>query len=178
MLRNLSLIALLVTVACDGKPVQATPAARRTLADSADQVMYNATTTITANGAKRGDITGDTVATFDQMTRVAVLQMRVQFATPLGRPLALLTAPVGLYSVTTGVLRTQRGGDVTIQSDTARRRITTTAVMYDAATNQISGDNAFVATSGSRTMRGTGFTADPGLFSIKCKSSCQGTLGP
>lgn len=177
MVRNLSLLALFATVACDGKSGQVKPRVP-TLADSADQVMYNAKTTITANGVRRGEVSGDTIATFDQLTRFVIVKMQAQFATPLGRPLARISAPVGHYSLATGMLDTKRGGGVIIQSDTTRRRIETRDIVYDAAKNQISGDSAFTATAGSRKMSGVGFTADPGLFSVKCKSRCQGTLGP
>ena len=175
MLRNLYVLALLAIVACDGKPVQAnvrTP----TLVDSADQVMFNGKTTITANGVRRGEISGDTIATFDQLTRFTIIRMQVQFATPLGRPLSRLTAPVGRYSLITGAITSRRGDPVVIQSDTARRSIATKWIVYDAAKNQLTSDSSFTATAGSRKMTGQGFTADPGLFSIKCKSKCVGSL--
>src|SRR5574338_362988 len=77
MPRNLYILALLATVACDGKPVQV-PVRTPTLVDSADQVMFNGKTTITANGVRRGEISGDTVATFDQLTRFTFIKMQVQ----------------------------------------------------------------------------------------------------
>ena len=175
MLRNLYILALLATVACDGKPVQ-TNLRPPTLVDSADQVLFNGKTTITANGVRRGEVSGDTIATFDQLTRFTIIRMQVQFATPLGRPLARLTAPVGRYSLITGAITTRRGDPALIQSDTARRNITTKWVVYDAAKNQLSSDSTFTATAGSRKMTGQGFTADPGLFSIKCKARCVGSL--
>jgi hypothetical protein len=175
MLRNLYVLALLATVACDGKPVQTT-LRTPTLVDSADQVLFNGKTTITANGVRRGEISGDTIATFDQLTRFTIIKMQVQFVTPLGRPLARLTAPVGRFSLRTGAITTQRGISVLIESDTARRRMFATNVVYDAAKNQISSDAAFILTAGTRKSTGTGFTADPGLFSVKCKSQCQGSL--
>ena len=175
MLRNLFVLALLATVACDGKPVQAT-LRNPTLVDSADQVLFNGKTTITANGVRRGEISGDTIATFDQLTRFTIIKMQVQFVTPLGRPLARLTAPVGRFSLRTGAITTQRGTSVVIESDTARRRMFATNVVYDATKNQLSSDAAFIVNAGNRKSTGTGFTADPGLFSIKCKSQCQGSL--
>ena len=65
---------------------------------------------------------------------------------------------------------------VLIQSDTSRRRIDAKAVTYDAEKNQLSSDSTFTATVGARRMTGQGFTADPGLFSVKCKARCVGSL--
>jgi hypothetical protein len=175
MLRNLYCLALLATVACDGKPVQVatrTP----TLVDSADQVLFNGKTTITANGVRRGEISGDTIATFDQLTRFTIIKMKVQFVTPLGRPLAEMSTAVGRYSLRSGAITTQRGTSVLIQSDTAGRRMFAKDVTYDAAKNQISSNSDFVLTTGNRKTTGTGFTADPGLLAIKCKSDCKGPL--
>ena len=176
MRRNLCVLALLATVACDGRPVQTT-VSKPTLVDSADQVLFNGKTTITADGVRRGEISGDTIATFDQLTRFTIIKMQVQFVTPLGRPLAQMSAPVGRYSLRTGAITTQRGASVLIQSDTARRRMFATNVTYDAGKNQISSNDAFILTTGTnRKTTGTGFTADPGLFAIKCKAQCQGPL--
>lgn len=175
MLRNLYCLALLATVACDGKPVQATTRTP-TLVDSADQVLFNGKTTITANGVRRGEISGDTIATFDQLTRFTIIKMKVQFVTALGRPLAEMSTAVGRYSLRTGAITTQRGTSVLIQSDTAGRRMFAKDVVYDAARNQISSNSEFVLTTGNRKTTGTGFTADPGLLAIKCKSDCKGPL--
>jgi hypothetical protein len=175
MLRNLYLLALLATIACDGKPVQ-TITRPPTLVDSADQVMFNGKTTITASGVRRGEIAGDTIASFDQLTRFTIIKMQVQFVTPLGRPLGRLTAPVGRYSLITGAITTRRGDPVVVQSDTARRNIATKWIVYDATNNQLTSDSSFLATAGTRKMSGVGFTADPGLFSIKCKARCVGSL--
>jgi hypothetical protein len=152
----------------------ATDAAARAAADSAEQVMYHASTIITMNGLRRGSITADTVKTYDALTRFGFRRMEVQFTTSLGRPLALLTAPGGEYSLARSSVHTT--GPVTIVSDTSGRRMTGTAVRFDAATNQLTSDSAFSATAGSRKLSGVGFTADPGLFTVKCLSRCTGSL--
>ena len=175
MLRNLYFLALLATVACDGKPVQA-PVRAPTLVDSADQVLFKGKSTITANGVRRGEISGDTIATFDQLTRFTIINMQVQFVTPLGRPLGRLSVAVGRYSLITGAITSRRGDPAVVQSDTARRMLATKWIVYDAAKNQLTSDSSFLAQAGTRKMTGVGFTADPGLFSIKCKSKCVGSL--
>jgi hypothetical protein len=67
---------------------------------------------------------------------------------------------------------------VTITSDTTRRRIDGAAVHYDVSSDRFSSDSAFVATAGPRKLTGVGFTADPGLFAVKCLQRCTGSLGP
>lgn len=160
--------------ACDSQRIADEAARRAAAADSAEQVMYRASTVITTNGARRGTISGDTVATYDALTRFRFRPMQIQFVSSLGRPLARLTAPSGEYSLEKNLVQTS--GAVTIVSDTTGRRIQTSAVRYDAATNQLVSDSAFTATAGSRKLSGTGFTTDPGLFSVKCVNQCSGSL--
>ena len=165
----------LTSVACTSQSTSAAPQ-QRTAADSADQIMYNTRMILTSNGIRRGEAYGDTILSFAAGARFDLRPMRIQFATALGRPLALVTASGGEYSVPRSLLETR--GPVTVTSDTARRRITTTALRYDPATNRLVTDSAFTATAGTRRMTGVGFTADPGLFSIKCTQRCSGSIGP
>ena len=178
MNRPYVLIALAIvgaaTIACNTQATSAT-SRQRTAADSAEQVMFNVRMTIAGNGVRRGEVSGDTVLAFDAATRFDIRPMRVQFVTALGRPLAAVTAPGGEYSVARSVLQTR--GPVTVLSDTTRRRVTTTAVRYDPVANELASDSAFTATAGTRQLSGVGFTADPGLFSIKCLQQCSGSLG-
>jgi LPS export ABC transporter protein LptC len=167
------LAILALTLACDGQRISADYP--RSPTDSAEQVMYNGRTIITSNGVRRGEVFGDTIGTYEAVTRFRFHPLQVRFSTALGRPLAVLNAPQGEYSIATGALVTT--GSVTIVSDTAARRLVTQAARYDAARNLIEGDSAFTATAGPRTMSGVGFTADPGLFGIKCLKQCAGSLG-
>ena len=164
--------ALAFTLACDGQRISAEY--QRSPTDSAEQVMYNGRTFITSNGVRRGEVFGDTIGTYDAVTRFKFRPLQVRFSTALGRPLGVLTAPQGEYSLASSTLVTT--GSVTIVSDTSARRLVTTAVRFDAAKNVIESDSAFTATAGARTLSGVGFTADPGLFGIKCLEQCVGSL--
>lgn len=162
-----------VVAACDGQRIAA-DGTGRAAADSAEQVMYRASMIITTNGMRRGSISGDTVSTYDALTRFRFRRIEIQFTTALGRPLGILSAKSGEYSLAKGVVRAT--GSVTIASDTSGRRLQATAVRFDAATNQLASDSAFTATAGSRKLSGLGFTADPGLFSVRCVKQCSGSL--
>jgi hypothetical protein len=168
------LLTAIASAACETETTSANPSLR-TSTDSAEQVMYNGRMIIASNGVRRGVVSGDTVLTFDAATRFDLRPLTIEFQTALGRPLAVVTAPGGVYTVERSMIETR--GAVTILSDTTRRRVTATAVRYDPTANLIASDSAFTATSGTRQLTGIGFTADPGLFSIKCLTSCTGSLG-
>jgi hypothetical protein len=162
--------------ACDPRKSPANP--RAPIArDSAEQVLYGARTVLATNGVRRGEVSGDTVLSFDAATRFEFQGLRAQFTTTLGRPLGLLTAPSGTFHVSP-VMSIEAHGRVAIVSDTLRRRIDATTARYDVSTNQLASDSAFVATAGTRRLSGIGFTADPGLFTVKCLKNCVGSLGP
>ena len=166
--------ALAILAACEGQRISAERQAKNA-ADSVEQLLYNASTVLTANGVRRGDMHGDTVSTFESMTRFRFRRIEVRFTTPTGRPLAVLTAPLGEYWLPTGTLVT--ADTVTVVSDTSGRRLVAEALRYDVARNQLVSHSSFTATSGTRSLTGVGFTSDPGLFTIKCAARCVGSLG-
>lgn len=165
----------LLTIGCSKSQRSPRPSTG-TVRDSADQVMYGARSVLAFNGVRRGEASGDTVMSFDAGTRFEFRGLRALFTTSLGRPLGTLTAPTGTVKVPTTALAAH--GRVTIVSDTSHRRIESADVRYDVAANQFASDSAFVATAGTKKLTGVGFTADPGLFSVKCLQRCTGTLGP
>jgi hypothetical protein len=166
---------VMFTWACNSPQRSAVPNTG-TARDSADQVMYGARSVLTFEGLRRGEISGDTVLSFDAATRFEFHGFRAQFTTTLGRPLSSLTAPTGTFRIAGAPVMAH--GKVAIASDTTRRRIDGVAVRYDIAANRLSSDSPFVATSGTRKLSGVGFTADPGLFNVKCLQRCTGSLGP
>lgn len=172
---RLGCLALLSAWACDTSDMAASPRGA-TAPDSAEQILYGGRTVLAYNGLRRGDVVGDTVVSYDALTRFEFHGMRAQFTTALGRPLSTLAAPSGTYRIASGSIEAR--GRVTITSDTTRRRLDGTAVRFDVATNQLASDSPFVATAGTRRLTGVGFTADPGLFTVKCVKSCTGSLGP
>jgi len=171
----IGLAAVASATACDMPQVSAN-APTVTASDSAEQVMYGARSVLASNGVRRGELSGDTVSTFDAATRFEFKGFRAMLVDTLGRPRATLSAPKGTYRIATAGFDTE--GRVTIVADTSRRRLEGTAIRYDAMQNRLSSDSAFVATAGTRRLSGVGFTADPGLFSVKCLQKCTGSLGP
>ena len=172
--RSILLGLAVLSAACNNQAPSATPR-KQTVADSAEQVMRYGRMILVANGVRRGEVLGNTIYTLDAATRFHFNTLRVQFSTPLGRPLALLDAAEGNYSISRLTLETF--GAVRLKSDTSGRQLTGTNVRYDPVANQLESDSAFTATAGTRKLTGVGFTADPGLFSIKCLQRCSGSLG-
>jgi len=170
----LGLVAAAVAAGCNTPQVSANTRTG-TPDDSSEQVMFGARTVLAASGVRRGEVLGDTVSTFDAATRFEFHGVHAVFTTTLGRPLGTLTAPAGTYRTGTSVFDSH--GKVTIVSDTSRRRLEGTRIKYDVTQDRLSSDSAFVATSGTRKLSGVGFTADPGLFSVKCLQKCSGSLG-
>ena len=173
-LASVAVIAVALAARCDARRASAntrTPTAE----DSVEQVMFGARTVLVSNGTRRGEVSGDTVSTYDAATRFEFHGVHALFTNPMERPLSTLTARTGTYRV--GHALFDAHGPVTIVSDTSKRRIDGNSVRYDIAQNRLSSDSAFVATAGTRRLTGVGFTGDPGLFNVKCLQSCIGSLG-
>ena len=172
---TLGVAACWMVAACDTGQVSSNPhtASAR---DSAEQVLYGGRSVLASNGVRRGEVAGDTVLVFGAATRFELTGLRAEFTTTLGRPLGVMTSATGTYRIPAGDIDAH--GKVTVVSDTSRRRLEGTAVRYDVERNQLSSDSPFVAMSGARRLSGVGFTADPGLFTVKCSQRCTGSLGP
>src|SRR5678815_3519294 len=151
-LAAIAFIAVAFAAGCNTPQVSANTRTQ-TPDDSVEQVLF---------GARRGEVAGDTVSTFDAATRFEFHGVHAVFTSPLGRPLGTLTSGTGTYRV--GHALFDAHGRVTIVSDTTRRRLEGNTVHYDVVQNRLSSDSAFVATAGTRRLTGIGFTADPALF--------------
>jgi len=167
-------IAVALAARCDPRRASANTRPP-TPEDSVEQVMFGGRSVLVSGGTRRGEVSGDTVSTYDAATRFEFHGVHALFTNPLDRPLSTLTAKTGTYRLGHAVFDAH--GPVTIVSDTSKRRLEGNTVRYDIMQNRLSSDSAFVATSGTRRLTGVGFTADPGLFSVKCLQSCIGSLG-
>lgn len=161
--------------ACDD-PATTAEVTTGTLRDSAEQVIYGVRAVVAHSGLRRGELTADTGLSLDAATRFELRGIRVQFTSTLGRPLGLLTTREGTFWLNTPLLETR--GTATIASDTSGRRISGGWVRYDVSANRLLSDSPFVGTGQGRRLSGVGFTADPGLFTIKCAKQCSGSLTP
>lgn len=143
-------------------------------ADSADQIFFGLKHNLTLDGVLRAELEADT-AFFYQVTQRADLRgVHVRFFSPAGERTSDLTAREGTYEWRTGNMEA-RGNVVAVTPD--GRRLTTTVLRYDRATNQISGPAAFVFDGPDRHLEGDGFTSDPDFRNVATTRPRRGRVG-
>ena len=167
----LTIMALLLVVACrkQGSP----PPVKRTatMADSAEQVMRGVRMLLTDRGVQRGELFADTAYVFDDQTRFELRKVRATFNTPTGTKDGVLTADRGLYNQREAKL--EGFGDVVIVT-TEGKRLTSPHMRYMQAQNEMSSDSAFTLVEPGRSLSGVGFRADPQLTRIVVLKAGEG----
>jgi LPS export ABC transporter protein LptC len=159
--------ALLNTAACKDASTLPIASAKRTLADSADQIAFGMRTLITDRGLLRAEVLSDTAYFFDENTR---LEMRGGptvngvFFNSVGAKEAVMSSRTGLYNTRSQLLEAR--GDVVITSVDGRH-LETPFLRFDQRLNQISSESTFVLTEPGRVIRGIGFTSDPDMQNIR-----------
>lgn len=164
------LIAVVLASACTTKK-QPPVAAHSALADSADQVMYNARMNLTDQGLQRAHLESDTAYFFDDNTRIELEKVHTTFFTATGEKNAVLTSERGTFNSRTNNMIARRNVVVVTEDG---RRLTTPELMYNQQRNEISSDSAFVETEPTRRIEGIGFRSDPDMKNIRI---LKGTTG-
>jgi LPS export ABC transporter protein LptC len=161
----------LVAGACGGLEQ---PPTARTGADSADQVGYGVTHILTADGVRRMRLVADSAYAYLGPQRHELFGITVTFYAPNGVETSTLTAREGTYEWRSGNMEA-RGDVVTISPD--GRRLETSILQYDRATDQIVGPAAFRWRTPDQDVEGEGFTTDPELRNVQT-TRARGALGP
>jgi len=156
-------LALVAAGACtrDGAapPVRTGP----TLADSAEQVMFDVRALLTDHGVQRGEMFADTAYVFEDQTRFDLRNVRATFNTSTGVKDGVMSADRGRYS--TRDLTLEGFGNVVIVTNEGRR-LTSPHIKYVQTANEVSSDTNFTLVEPGRTVTGIGFRADPQLTRI------------
>jgi LPS export ABC transporter protein LptC len=139
------------------------------LADSAEQIMFDVHSMLTDHGVKRGDMYSDTVYVFNDQTRFVMRRVRATFNTTTGAPNGTLRGDRGTYDLRAQLL--EGFGNVVVTGSEGRR-LTSNHLKYSQATNMISSDSAFTFYRGKDVQRGVGFISDPNIERFKCMRSC------
>jgi LPS export ABC transporter protein LptC len=157
------------------------PVTGRSIADSADQVLFAANFILTTNGVQRGDLTADTAFVLDETTRFDLRKAHVNFTSETGAPEGTMDAHRGVYSTRTQIL--EGWGDVLVKLVDGRT-LKSPHVIYNQATHQISSDTSYTLMRGPDTQSGIGFTSTQppgakfstsgGFTSFRCLRSCTG----
>ena len=153
-------VALTACTKPSGPPIGAI---KNTLADSADQILFNAKFSITDRGLRRADVEGDTAYFFHDNTRMVLHPMRGKFYSSNGALDGIVQARKGVYDTRLAVL--EATGDVVINSLDGKR-LETPFALYDQRLDLISSDSSFYMSEPGRDLRGKGFRSDASLSSF------------
>ena len=145
---------------CNKKGSAPPVAARATLADSAEQVLFNTHSMLTDRGVQRGEMFADTVFVFEDNTRFEMRKVRVTFNTVTGAKDGVMSADRGRYSQRQQTL--EGFGNVVIVSNDGKR-LSSPQLKYMQGLNEVSSDSAFTFVKPGQTLSGIGFKADPQL---------------
>jgi len=174
------LIAAVLLGAC--KEVKGPPiaAGTKTIADSADQVLYGQRMLITDRGLNRAEIHSDTAYFFDENTRTEMRIVDGVFFDSQGLRNAVLTSRTGLYNQRLNSLEARGSRDFPVVITTIDgRRLETPFVRYDQRLNLVSSDSIFTLTDpDGRVLHGVGFTTDPDLQNVHVIKQISGKAGP
>lgn len=164
------LLGSIAITACSSKK-EPPVATHSPLADSADQVMFNASFMLTDKGLSRAQMQGDTLYFFEDNTRIESDNPVITFFTATGAKDAVLTARHGTSNTRTNNM-IARGNVVVVSED--GRRLTTEELIYNQFKNEISSDSAFVLTEPDRRLSGIGFRSDPNMTNIQILKGASG----
>lgn len=162
-------IAVIALASCR-KTTQPPVAGGPSLADSAEQVLFDVRWFLTDHGVKRGETFADTLYVFNDQTRFVMLRVRANFNTTTGAPNGTLKGDRGTYNLRTQIL--EGYGNVVVTS-TDGRRLLSNHLKYAQAANSISSDSAFTFYRGKDVQKGTGFVTDPNMTVFKCLRACR-----
>ncbi len=172
---GVALFGLALASACKREGAAPPVQARATMADSAEQVMYNVHSLLTNKGIQRGELFADTVYIFDENTRFELRKVRAIFNTATGAKDGVMSADRGRYNVRQQLL--EGFGNVVIVTNDGRR-LTSPQLRYLQGINEVSSDTSFTLVKPGQTLSGIGFKADPQLtrFTILRGGSSRGSL--
>src|SRR5690348_9508525 len=168
----LALASIVMIAAC--QDLQPPPvAATHSIADSADQVMFNAKFVLTTKGIQRGELIADTMYALEEGTKFDARTAHVNFTTETGAPQGTMDAHRGVYSTRTQTL--EGWGDVVVKLVDGRM-LKSPHVIYNQVTHIITGDTTYTLYRGSDTQHGIGFTANETFSRFQCLRNCGGNF--
>lgn len=166
-----AVILTLTTAACDTgiKPTAVVQAA-----DSADQVLFNMSHYVMAEGIQRAHVLADTAYFYSPTQTAELRNVHITFFDQRGAQTSTLTSREGTDHWQTGDMEA-RGHVVVVRVDSATLR--TAVIRYSQARNQVSSDQVFVWDEPKgRHIVGQGFTADPD-FKVVTAAKVKGEGG-
>ncbi|MEO5815755.1 MAG: LPS export ABC transporter periplasmic protein LptC, partial [Gemmatimonadaceae bacterium] len=122
-----AMIAIVAVAGCNEKGAAPPVGAKQSLADSAEQVMFNVHFLLTDKGVQRGELFADTAYIFDENTRFDLRKVRSTFNTSTGAKDGVMSADRGKYNIRQQML--EGFGNVVIVTNDGKR-LTTPQLRY------------------------------------------------
>jgi LPS export ABC transporter protein LptC len=160
LLRAALVATVAATAACAPKGAKPPVQTSRSMADSAEQVLFNTHSLLLEKGIQRGEMFADTVFVFDDNTRFELRKVRVTFNTVTGAKDGVMSSDRGRYNLRQQLL--EGFGNVVIVT-TDGKRFTSPQVRYLQGINEVSSDTSFTLVKPGQTVSGVGFKSDPQL---------------
>ena len=142
------------------------------LADSADQIIFDGRFFVTKNGINRGEMRADTIFVFNDQSVFVLRAVNGAFTTETGAPNGTIRGDRGHYDRRNRIL--DGYGNVVVTS-TKGERLNSNHLRYSEMKDEISSDSAFTIVRGSDVQRGVRFISDPNLKDFRCLSACKGS---
>ena len=161
---RLCAFAAFLALACTDAGVR--PTAVTQTADSADQVAYKMTTTITSEGVRRSYVQAETAYVYQGRALTELRRMKAEFFDEQGNLKSTLVADQGLLG--TFNKRLEASGHVVVTSPDGRR-LETAHLIYDKQANQITVDTTFTFNSPTAQGGGNWMQSDIGFTNVRVK---------
>jgi LPS export ABC transporter protein LptC len=167
-----SAIAALAVAGCSSQNTKPLAKGGVSLADSAEQVLFNMRSLLTDKGIQRGELFADSAYIFDDNTRIELRKVRATFNTSTGMKDGTMTGDRGRYDLRQQVL--EGFGHVVITTNDGKR-LTSPHVRYTQSINEVSSDSAFtMVEADGNQVSGVGFRADPQLRRVQVLKGGRG----
>jgi LPS export ABC transporter protein LptC len=157
----LSALSALATTACGDPGVKPTTTVQA--ADSADQVLEGFSHYVTNDGILRSRVEADTAFVYEPTQITELHKVKVVFFDVKGAESSTLTAQRGTYRWQDGSMEA-KGNVVVVSPD--RRRLATSVLRYENATNLIMTDQHFTFDRGEEHLEGNSFRSDPDFKNV------------
>jgi LPS export ABC transporter protein LptC len=141
------------------------------IADSADQVLFGVQYVLTTRGVQRGELKADTAYVLDDQNRFDLRNAHVVFTTETGAPEGTMDGNRGVYNLRTQLL--EGWGDVVVHLVDGRT-LKSPHIIYNQVTHQIASDTSYVASRGTDSQFGIGFSSDQSFIKFTCLRACGG----
>ncbi len=133
-------------------------------ADSADQVIFGLTHTVTVDGVLRARLMADTAYFYESNQTYDLIGVQVSFFAANGAETSGLTSLFGTYNARTGDMEARES---VVGESNDGRILRTDILNYIKISHELEGPVDFTLNCEGRNMRGASFRADPDFTNVR-----------